>query len=75
MNRYTIKFFSTVEWAWMEYDVLAEDMDDCHVFANEQCKPEYRNKPYRMTGEAPTDSLEIKLTEENITFPFVLREY
>lgn len=76
MKRYEAKWFSGVEWAWLEVEVLAENEQQVREFIDTRTAAEYRNRPFRLNRKEVEyeDTLEIKELQE-VILPYVLKEY
>lgn len=60
LNRYEANYFDSGQWR--------------HI--DKICIPGYRDKPYKFPSDSPyEDTLKVKVWEEGITLPYVLREY
>ena len=75
MNKYEADWFDHSEWRTITLELLAESEEQVRRLVNGLCAPEWRDKPYKMTGDIYRDTLKIKVLEENLKFPLVLREY
>lgn len=76
LNRYSVKYWSSVDWGWMEYDALAETEDQIRHQVNADCKPEFRIKHCGFSESSslytpPVDSLEI-VCHGAVKLPYVL---
>lgn len=65
LNEYHLRWFSGVDWSWVESNLLATNEETAREWADKQCKPEYREK-------RESDSLKIELIQENIQIPYEL---
>lgn len=72
MNRYSATYFDHGIWRHCEVELLAESIDQVNTYIDNECKPEYRGRPYHQEYE---DSLVIKVLEEGCALPYILREY
>lgn len=59
LNLYTVKYWSAVEWTWMEYDALAVSEAQIRMQVDKACACEHRLRPYAKES-ARTDTLEIE---------------
>lgn len=76
LNRYEVNYFSSVDWRHITLEVLAESEEQVRRHIDKICIPEYRDKPYKFpSGSSYEDTLKIKVWEEGIILPYVLREY
>lgn len=76
LNRYTVKYWSAVDWGWTEYDALAESEDQIRTKVEAECKQEFRIKHCGFSETSslytpPADSLEIVCHGE-VTLPYIL---
>lgn len=76
LNRYSVKYWSSVDWGWTEYDALAETEDHIRRKVDADCKPEFRIKHcgFREGSSLytpPVDSLEI-VCQGAVELPYVL---
>lgn len=73
---FTVRFFTSLDWRWIERDYIAENEGQIKKLIDSECLPEYRTKPYRgllKQGE-PVDSLEI-IKHNEITLPYLHKEH
>jgi hypothetical protein len=75
MNRYEVNYFSGVDWRHITLEVLAESEEQVRSYVDNLRLPEYRDKPYKYKDHKYEDTLKIKIWEEGISLPYVLREY
>lgn len=76
LNRYSVKYWSSVDWAWTEYDALAESEEQVRAGVEAECLSEYRVRHCGFSeGNSlyvpPSDSLEIVCHGE-VKLPYVL---
>ena len=45
--KFRVRYFSSIDWKWIELDSLAFSVDQVRAFADSECSPQYRNIPYR----------------------------
>jgi hypothetical protein len=70
MYIYHVKYFSSIDWRWLESNVIAEnDAQVTDLVESNLCKREYRSRPYN--GGQDEDSLTIESKRE-IKFPSVI---
>lgn len=74
MNIYTAKYFSHGEWRWIEYEILAESEEQVRRLIDEECAPEWRDRPYKLAGAPYEDTLQITL-DRTIELPYIMRSY
>lgn len=72
LNRYEVSWFDHGDWRHRTDIILAESEDQARSYADSQCIEEYRSRPHHSPKE---DSLRIVVLEENLSLPYVLREY
>lgn len=66
ISLYHVYYWSSLDWRWCEYDVIAESEESIRAKVDESCPPSCRTYPYRK-GEEET----LKITKhEDITLPW-----
>lgn len=70
LNLYTVKYWSAVEWTWVEYDALAVSDAQIRAQVDKACASEHRLRPYVRDSER-TDTLEIEC-HGPVALPYVL---
>lgn len=75
MNKYKTEWFDHGECRHITLELLAESEEQVRRLVDDRCAPEWRGLPYRSDKQPYEDSLKIKVLEDNINLPYVLREY
>jgi hypothetical protein len=70
LNLYTVKYWSAVEWGYIEYDALAGSEDQVRAKVDKDCASEHRLRPY-VSDDRRTDTLEIEC-HGPVELPYVL---
>lgn len=56
-------------------ELIAESEEQVRLIVDEKCSSEWRDRPYKGVNNPYQDTLKVKILEENITLPYILREY
>ncbi len=70
LHHYHVHYWSSVEWAYLEYDVIATGDAQVREKIDAECAAEHRLRPYVKESER-TETLEIE-DRGAITLPYVL---
>jgi hypothetical protein len=69
MNEYIVKYFDCLDWAYKSERYLSRNEEELiNHLNNHVLKAEFRERDGK-------DSLEIEVSEENVTIPYHLGEY
>lgn len=74
--KYKVEYWSSIDWAWVEYHALAIDEAQVRLLVDSQCEASYRQKEKlaMIDGEfvnQASDSLVITELEE-LTLPYII---
>ena len=62
MIKLDVTLFDTLQWKWVDFEVIAESEEKALEVIDKEYPREYRRKPY--SGGEDTDSLSIQYREE-----------